>query len=53
MEFFSIQFSEVAEKLDLDALSDAQRNTLFQGLKPDPGSHDVFRIMLAIREIEP
>ena len=53
MEFFSIQFSEVAEKLDLDALSDAQRNTLFQGLKPAPGSHDVFRIMLAIREIEP
>jgi hypothetical protein len=50
VEHFKLEFSEVAEKLDLAALSDEQTRTLFNGVTPNPNEHDVYRIMLAVVE---
>jgi hypothetical protein len=47
MEFFQIEISEQAERLDYNALTDEERGTLFQGLVHNPATHDIFRILLS------
>jgi hypothetical protein len=52
MEFFKLEFSENAEKLDIDALSADQRSALFSGVEPNPEEHDIFRVLLAVLECD-
>lgn len=52
MTYFRIEFSDTAERLDVEALSEEERATLFQGIQPDPKRHDVYRILLAVVDAE-
>lgn len=46
---FTIDASETAEKIDLDALPDNERAMMTHGLVFDPGMHDVYRFFVAPR----
>ena len=50
MEFFRVEMSEIADKLDFMSLTKEQQVSLLQGLQHDPETHDLFRVLVAVIE---
>jgi hypothetical protein len=47
MDTFRLEVSTKADRLDLDALPDHEKNVLLAGIKFDPSTHDIYRFCVA------
>lgn len=50
MDFFRVEISEIADKLDISALGEGERASLLQGLSHNPQTHDIYRVLVAALE---